>query len=294
MNPVDLPQPGLHYGVTFEDYAAWPAINFSKLKPIRKTASKCKFLMDHPKKPTPAMTIGSALHVATLEPARFDSMFVVCPPCDRRTKEGAETYANVERQAAGRLIIRSGAKEHETLFNQLAEIRGMAASIRSSRAAQLFLNAAGHNEVSMLWRDAETGLWCKARTDRLVPYFPTWSLPVVVEIKSTRDADEFNFSRDCQNMGYAGQAGCYCVGYKAVTGEMPAHVFIAVENEPPHDMKVYSLDDESLATGVRQYRQMLSRFAECAAFDQWPGYEDRLHNLSLPTWANREELAEAV
>ena len=290
------PLPGIHHNVSFEDYQKWEAINFSRLKPIRKTASKCRWAMDHPKEPTPAMVLGSALHVATLEPARFDGMFYICPPCDRRTKEGREIFERAEQEARGRLIIRSG----DDLLGQLEQVKGMAAAVHASRAAQPFISAPGQNEVSMIWLDQETGLLCKARVDRLIEHFAPWGCPVVVEIKSTRDAEDHSFGRDCHSMGYAGQAGCYCLGVKAVTGKMPAHVFIAVESEPPHDLNVHALDSQSLQTGILQYRQMLNRYQECAALDTWPGYldehgrPDTVHKLSLPPWAHDLKQTEAA
>lgn len=288
------PLPGIHHGVSFEDYQQWQAINFSRLKPIRQTASKCRWEMDHPKKPTPAMILGSALHVATLEPGRFDQLFYICPPCDRRTAEGKEVFAKAEQSAQGRLLIRSGSKEDEALMSQLTELRGMAAAIHASRAAQPFLQAAGQNEVSLLWLDKETGLTCKARCDRLIESFAPWGCPVVLEIKSTRCADDWEFGRDCQKLGYAAQAGCYRTGYQAITGVWPAHVIVAVESLPPHDLKVHMLDDQSLQTGASQYRQMLSRYAECLAFDSWPGYPDVVSTLSLPNWANEMDYEEVA
>lgn len=277
MNPVPLPSPGLHYGVAFDDYARWPAVNYSRLKAIRSSASKCKYAMDHPKDPTPAMVLGSSLHVATLEPARFDEMFFVRPECDRRTKEGKAIYAQAMAEANGRLMIEDG--------EELDLVRNMAAAIHASKAAKPFLTEPGQNEVSALWLDDETGLMCKARFDRLIPEFSLFGLAVVVEIKTTRDAQEWSFGKDCHTMGYAVQAASYCHGASRILGKLPAHVFIAVENTPPHDMQVHMLDDAGLQTGLLQYRSMLNRYAECVKSGEWPGYPDKLNVLSLPKWA---------
>lgn len=290
MNPVDLPAPGFHYGVSFEDYTRWPAINFSRLKPIRHTASKCKWEMDHPKKPTPAMVLGSAIHVATLEPARFEQSFYIVPPCDRRTSEGKAEFAEHEKAAGNRLMIRQGSREDEGLLDDVEKLRAMAAAIRKSKAAAPFLNCEGQNEVSMLWQDAETQLWCKGRMDRFVPSFAKLDgLPVVVEIKTTRDAEPWSFGKDCDSMGYAAQAANYIAGVKVITGKTPFHLFIAVENEPPHDLQCHVLDDQSLQTGMLQYRTWLARYAQCLKSNQWPGYPDKLTVLSLPEYAHQRK-----
>lgn len=287
MNPIELPAAGLHYGVPYEVYAKWPAINFSKLKPIRDTASKCKWEMDHPKEPTPSMILGSAMHIAVLEPARFEQVYYLCPPCDRRTSEGKEIYAKAERGAQGKVLIRQGAKDDEGLLNQVAALKGMVASIKALRTTAPFLQGVGHNEVSAVWRDEETGLWCKGRFDRLIPDFGPWEgVPVIVEIKTAQDASEWGFGKSADSFGYAAQAAGYRQGLKAITGKSPAHVLIVAESSPPYDAAVFMLDGPSLQTGLLQYRQMLTRYAECVAKNQWPGYPDKLQVLSLPKYAH--------
>lgn len=282
MNPITLPAPGFHYGISYEDYARWPAINFSKLKNIRKTASKCRYEMDHPKSPSPAMVLGSSLHVATLEPAQFEKQFYIRPECDRRTKEGKEIYANALREAAGRMMLDDG--------DEIGMVRNMAAAIHASKAARPFLQAAGQNEVSALWQDEETGLMCKARMDRFIPSFAPFGMPVIGEIKTSRDASTWAFGKDCHTMGYAAQSGCYRSAVKAITGSDAAHVFIVVENLPPHDLCVHMLDDQSLQTGLLQYREMLTRYAECVKSGNWPGYKDEVNVLSLPKYAHEVAL----
>lgn len=278
MNPITLPAPGLHYGVEFSDYQKWDAVNFSRLKPIRGTASKCKYEIDHPKDPTPAMILGSSLHVATLEPARFESQFFIRPECDRRTKEGKEIYAKAMAEAHGRLMLEDG--------EEIEALRAMAKVIQTNCASRLFLDCAGQNEVSALWRDAETGLMCKARFDRLLPSFDRLpgKPPVIVEIKSDRNAEPWAFGKTCDDRQYAGQAASYCHAHKMITGVRPAHIFIVVENTPPHDLQVHMLDDQGLQTGMLEYREMLNRYAECERTGIWPGYDEKINVLSLPKW----------
>lgn len=288
----ELPTAGLHYGLSYADYAAWPAINFSRLKPIRGTASKCKYELDNPKKQTPAMTLGSALHVAVLEPARFESLFYICPPCDRRTTEGKQVFEAHKQKAGDKLLIRDGSGDDESLLGEVQHLRGMAKSIRAMKAAAPFLNGAGQNEVSMLWRDEETGLWCKARMDRSIEDLPKLQRPVTVEIKTARDASEWMFAKDCDSRSYDAQAASYRHGYSVITGKSPVHVFIVAENFPPYDCACYMLDDHGLQTGILKYRQMLNRYAECVKTNQWPGYPDKVQPLSLPNYAHERSYAD--
>lgn len=275
-----LPLPGLHYGVSFSDYQSWDAVNYSTLKHMRGTASKCKWAMDHPKDPTDAMNNGQALHVATLEPGRFDGMFYLCPPCDGRTKEGKELLAHHTAAAAqeGKTMLRQGLKEDAGKVESLAAYRGMANAIHASKAASLFFKGQGQNEVTLLWIDPATGLPCKGRVDSLREDY-------VLEIKSTRNADDWSFGKDCFSMGYHIQAANYLQGLKIITGKRYGHVIVAVESAPPYDVKVHMLDDAAQQTGASQYNELLVRFAECKKTNQWPGYEDKVTTLSLPKYA---------
>jgi hypothetical protein len=278
-----LPIPGLHHNVPYEEYAQWDAINFSRLKSIRKTASKCRWEMDHPKDMTDAMKNGQALHVATLEPGRFNGMFHICPPADGRTSAGKEILAHHSQLAkdARKIMIREGLKDDEGKIEAIAAYRGMAAAIHKCKTAKLLLHGQGQNEVSGLWFDDETGLWCKFRTDRIVD-----SLEYIVEIKSTRDASEWSFGKDCASMDYHAQAASYIYGYKKITGKKYGHAIIAVESEQPHDVAFHYLDDADLQTGLVTYRGWLNRYSECRKSNEWPGYPDKLQRLSLPKWAN--------
>lgn len=280
-----LPSSGLHYGVPYESYAAWDAINFSKLKPIKDTASKCKYGIDHPKALTPAMKLGQALHVSVLEPARFEGMFFICPPCDKRTTEGKAIYASAEKAAAGKLLLRSG--ETEEALNEVAKNIGMARSIKAFKSANRFIEAPGQNEVALLWKDEATGLMCKAKTDKLITdYKPLDGANVIVEIKSCRDASEWDFAKTIDGMDYDAQGASYCSAVSLLTGKKTIHVFIAVENFAPFDCQVFMLDDTGMQTGLAKYRQMLRRYAECVKTNRWPGYTDKVATICTPPYAH--------
>ena len=284
---TSLPAAGLHYGVPFETYQSWPAVNFSTLKSIRKTPLQCKYDREHPKKST-ALDEGQALHVATLEPGRFDGMFHICPPADGRTTEGKDTLATHSKLAAegNKIMIREKCKEDEGKLQAIAAYRGMAAAIHNSKAARMFLHGQGQNEVSGLYRDEDTGLWCKFRIDRACD-----QLEHIVEIKSCRDASPWQFGKDAHKFAYHGQAASYVHGFRQITGKKYGHVIIAVESAEPHHVAVYYLDDQSLQTGLIDYRAWLKRYAECLKKNDWPGYPDLLQPLSIPDYAHHRQAA---
>lgn len=222
------------------------------------------------------MRIGTAMHVAVFEPARFAEEFISIPKFDRRTKEGKKNHLAAMEAAEGKTVI------DET---ELARITAMAEAIGNCRSAEAFVTAPGKCEVSALWKDAPTGLMCKARFDRLASVGDD---DVIVELKTTRDASINWFGKDAHSLGYAMQAASYCRGLEVITDELPLHVIIAVENQPPHAVAVYMLNDESMHLGLREYRSHLETYAECLRTGKWPGYPDKIQVLDLPAWAARD------
>lgn len=293
-----LPSCGFHYGVPYEDYAAWDAINFSRLKAILKTASKCKHEIDNPKKQTPAMALGSAFHLAVLEPARFDETFYICPPCDRKTTDGKLIYEQAVKEAKGRQIIRDGTSSDAGLLSELKNLQGMAKAIHARKIASLFLDSQGRNEVSMLWKDEETGLWCKARMDKLIE-IPTGAIqtfsdgnPIIVECKTARDALEWQYAKDVDSFNYDAQAACYSEGVRAILNKPAKHIFLVAENFAPFDCAEYTLTDRSINTGMLKFRSMLKKYAECLKSGNWPDYPEGLKTLDLPGYAHERNYGE--
>lgn len=280
MTPENLPSSGLHYGVPFEQYRLWPAANISMLKGMKKTPLHCKWDMEHPRH-SDEMDVGSATHIALLEPARFEKEFYIAPEYDGRTKEGKAIAAECEQLAAGRTIIRKKAGEGV----DADDVAGIVQSVRQHRVPSKLLDMPGQCEVSALWRDPQTGLACKARFDKLITSKP----PVIFELKTCRDADEWEFGKQSAKMGYAAQAAYYRWGHKIITGELPTHVFLAVENKGPWAPAVWTLDDQSLQTGTLAFRRWLDLYADCVKLNKWPGYPDMVQTLCLPAWANRED-----
>lgn len=274
---MTLPATGLHYGVAFDDYRAWPAANISTLKSMAESPAHCKWDMDHPKE-SEALDLGRAIHVRVFEPARFEKEFFVAPDFDGRTKEGKAIAARVELDAEGRSVLRKA--EH---------VQGMAESLWAHPAARKFLELPGQCEVSALWKDPVTGLLCKARFDKLATL---GERRVIVELKSTQRgrAETEAFGREMAKWRYAAQAAYYLWALKEITGETGLHVFLAVESVGPFACNAMTLDDAGLMTGRAQYRAWLDRYAECQASGVWPAYPATpFPVVSLPNWATRAE-----
>lgn len=281
-------QPGLYRDISFEEYLSWPFVHHSDLVKFNQSAAHVRESMLHPRRSTEAMVFGQAYHCAVLEPGRFAKSYIPSittdakgKKLDRRTKEGKAAWEEFEKNARGMTIL-DGA-DYDTLI-------GMQRRIWRHPAAKEMLSAPGHSEVSIVWKDEETGLMCKARLDRVAVY---GGYPYLIDLKSTeRDASERGVTNTIASYKYHQQAGMYHAGMEALfPGPYRKFAFIFQEKQRPYEPSVNDLDDIALAQGKSQFRKHINRFRECLETGEWPGYGDGIGLVSIPQWAfNAEDI----
>lgn len=258
---------GLHPALSNADYRALDAVGKSDLDLIARSPAHWKHAV---REETPALRIGSAVHCAVLEPARFAADYVTAPACDRRTKAGKEALAEFEAANAGKTVLSAEDAQLCTLLALSAQAHPRAASLLRY----------GQPEVSALWTDAEFGVRCRARIDWLTAH--GW----VLDLKTTQDASRAAFARSCASYRYHVQAAWYLDGYLAASGELPlGFVFLAIEKAPPYAVALYELDAEAVEWGRRLARRDLARYAAARELDCWTAYPPEVQSLSLPRWA---------
>jgi exodeoxyribonuclease VIII len=265
-----VPKPGIYPSIPFAEYRAWDAINATFLSTLAKRSPyHAKHDRDFPKPETPAKRVGRALHSYILEPATFDKLWGVCPPCDRRTKIGKELYEQF-RVAKGN---RDEVKEEE--FN---EIKAMAVEVRRQQCVETICG--GRAELSIVWIDGDTELLCKRRLD--YERSEGWN-HYITDAKSSDDISPREFGRDMATYGYA-MAGAFSIdGWKAITDEDSTYTLLAVEKEY-HIAKIWEPDDDTIAAGRDEYRQALDLAAQCIKDDIWPAYGQDPELLRAPEW----------
>jgi len=266
---------GIYPGINESDYhAARELVSSSLLKQVRRTPAHARhYMLQGGSQPTPAMQIGTATHIATLEPESLDARVAAMPDgLDRRTKAGKEEYA--ELAASGRIILAADD------YDMVLRIRD---SVHAHPAAATLLQGT-RAEVTAIWTDALTGTRCKARADALCN-----SGKVIIDLKTTTDASPDGFARAVVNFGYALQAAHYVEGFRA--SEM---AFIAVEKVAPYAVGVYCLDDAAIAYGRSMRERLMVQLDDCIRSGVWPSYGDQPLFLSLPRWALSGEEAAAA
>jgi hypothetical protein len=237
---------------------------------------------DHEAETATHFDIGTAAHLAVLEPHLFS---------ERVVTHDFDSYAKKEAKA-----IRDAAYQFGKTPLKPAErdiVIGIKESIERHRAAaRLFRN--GDAEISLEWE--WNGIPCKCRPD----YLPE-SLKYVVDLKTANSVNPRAVSRALERDGWFVRAPWYLGGIKAVTGTMPEkYLFVVVEKDAPHMVEVFELDDRALVQGEQIIMRTLGLFRECMASGVWPTYSGStggIIKIGRPTWAefqhaDREAAAE--
>lgn len=274
-------EPGFYYGVPFEDYREWPAINISLLKEMDKTPAHAFYRKQHAMEATDEMRVGSATHCRILEPGKWDSRFYVCPPCKLNTKEGKTVYADAVAMANARTVIRLSEDDETASAIQMAE------AIRGHELCRDLISNPGQCEVSVLWYDDLAKQWCKGRFDKLIT---DGEQPIILEIKTSSRIGDFHFARTAKNLHYDAQAAWYLWGYSSITWKTAIHMVIAIESKEPFCCRVLKMNDESLETGFQNYSRWYQEYCRCLKTDSWPGYPSKVQTLILPQYGEDLEL----
>jgi len=265
------PPPGIYPGVPFAVYASWAALNQSALKHAdRSLAHVAHALTVVDDEPGEAMVLGQATHTLALEgAAAFDERFFVMPKVNRSTNVGKAAHASALVRAAGRQLLTE--PQHDLVV-------GMAEAIeRHPRAAKL-IGAKGTAETAIVWVDAETGLLCKMRMDRIIPG------GITPDVKTTRNASRPAFRKAIADYGYAEQQAFYELGYESAFGKLPDFCIIAVENEPPHGVAVYTIGEDTMRIARKRVRLWLNQVAHADRTNNWPSYVEAIEDIDAPEW----------
>jgi len=253
-----------------DNYHTSPGVSWSRLKHLRESPIHYRHHLTNPVETTPAMVLGTATHLAVLEPERFESEVAVWTGGTRRGKVYDEWVAESE----GKLQLRE---------QDLPQILGMASATRNHPAAAELLRQ-GVAETELRWTDERSGLECRGKVDWL-----DLTRGILLDFKTTRSTSERALMRQVADMGYHCQMEHYRRGVEATTGVSPRVYIIAVESSAPYDVSVYELDDGvpdgALHVGGQILDDLLGRLAECVRLDEWPGRQPEVRNLCLPGWA---------
>jgi hypothetical protein len=259
--------------LTFAEYQAIEAINWSRLKWLSRSPAHYLHALLNPGGDTAALKRGRAVHVAVLEPERFAALYSVW--AGRRAGRDWEAFLAAETAAAREVLT---AKEYETA-------KGLAIAVRGDAVAARYVTGV-RTEQTIRWThnrpdlDGVPGykMACKARLDAVGELG-------AVDLKTARDGSPSAFGREVLRLEYHVQAAWYVDGVKAATGRELPWSWVVVESAPPHVVQVYRADEETLQLGRERYRELLDLLHACTRDNSWPGYATTEMTLQLPRWA---------
>lgn len=277
------PLPGVYDGLDEQQYRkAWAVAN-SDLLAVEKSPLKYKFNQANPKPSTPAMLFGTALHCLVLEPDKFLETYVVDKFPGSRSKEAVAWRA--EQVLAGKIII-------DNKIDDSKNIWGMSDWDKLHRMRDACL---GHEilgillqdfrpEVSIFWKEPNTGFMCKCRVDAL----PN-DHDIALDLKTTVDASYTEFMQSIGKWGYHHQAAHYADGLNAAgfTTYNKEFLFAAVEKEPPFEIGIYYVGKDDFFKGYNRRMHNLEKFKECVLNNDWPGIPTEPREITLAPWHHK-------
>lgn len=268
------PGKGIIYNLPESDYHGTKAlVSKSALDVVNQSLLHYRYGLDSPREEeTDAMRIGSAFHIATLEPDLTDEKIIVLPDFGpmQSSKNRALREKYIEDECNGRIVL----KQHE-----LDLVIAMRDSVHRHPAARALLRR-GKPEVTAMWTDPETGLRCKSRADWLVALDG-----VFVDLKSALSAAPRPFARAAADQRYHVQDAFYSRAFEENDIHITNFVFVVCEKEPPYAVACYQLDETARLKGEELYMKELRTLATAIETDTWPGYGDNVMDLRLPGWA---------
>ena len=257
------------------DYYTIPRMSNSAMTYFKKSPKHyLHYISEKDKMETTAMLLGRAFHCAVLENDFFGERYITEPEgIDRRTTAGKAAYTEFMATAKGKSILSA---------DESNKILEMADALYAYEPARDILNSIQETEKELFWTDEITQTEMKGKLDG---YYSG----VIIDVKTTQDAQPDKFGQSAYNYDYHRQAAVYIDGCKALGIPAKEFYFIAIEKEKPYGISVMKASKEFIQKGREQYEQILQDYL------YWKnsgspnvGYEFRnpfsIFDLNLPNW----------
>ena len=246
----------------YNEYEKLPGLRASDLKLLLKSP-KSYYNAKHlgiKKDASKSMQLGTAAHLAILEPEKFADEVVVFDGAVRRGKEWDKFKAEHE----GKLILNA---------NEFDTVAEMAKAVNRNVDAVSLLSK-GDAEVTLEFDFM--GRKFKSRLDWLDGH-------IIVDLKTTRNIGAYDFKRDIFNLGYHIQFAIYHHAIKKHTGKDPQFFVIAVDNsgEEMSESSVFEIGPDILDKGYADMRQAIKILSDCEKSNIWPSPNEGIQKLTI-------------
>lgn len=260
--------------MTDAEYHAHPAWSASRLKgALTGTMLDYWARYEDPKRepfvPNESMKRGSLGDCFMTEAETFWSKYHVIGDVDRRTKAGKEAWAEAEKVANGRELIREA---------DMATVYAIVARLMADPAIGPILRQPRSSQEPHFWIDD-----C-AREHRYKPDLEPED-GSLFDLKLTRSAHPRRFAAQSYSLGYDIQLSHYREGFIDRYGREPTRIgLIAYEWNWPHNCSLLIADEDLLACGAERRAAAIKLIEDCRASGEWPSYGQA--TLGLPSYAD--------
>jgi exodeoxyribonuclease VIII len=245
-----------------KEYRAFPAFNQSAAKHILTSPAHYQAYINTPQEETKALRFGTFVHSAILEPHTLNDLYATAPDCDRRTKEGKETWAAFQTANAGKTIL--DAEESATGH--------LVASFARHTLKRLGVE---FDATEVMYHVDYNGVPLKAAIDGVAGDY-LW------DIKTTDDASAAGMLKAIRNYRYNLQAYWYRLVYELATGKRPLGFrFLFVEKEPPFACAVCEVGPELMSWAIADFEKAVTLYKECTASGVWPAYTEEIQVIDI-------------
>lgn len=277
--------------VTNEQYHAdTSAISSSGLKLLRHSPKHFWAQYLDPdreqKKSTDAMEFGTLVHAMVLEPETVESEFATMPNgIDKRTKAGKAFWDELSKKNEGKTVVAQ---------NDFELAQKVAKSVLEHPVSSLIYRKFGIPEFTLQWKEEvqineneSVFVDCKARLDWAIAPQHDFQNGLVLDLKTTKDASESDFTKSAYNLGYHIQAAWYSRAMFMAYGveNTTPFIFIAAEKESPFGVMAYKASQDFMTAGWAECKRLLKVYAKCLTENKWPCYPTTIQEINLPKWA---------
>lgn len=213
---------------------------------------------------------GSALHARLLDADEW-SLYAQAPAwlTNKSRKKDKEEWARLVKEHGEPYVL----KHHE-----YADVVGQAERILSKPLLRTALKD-GRSELTFVWPDKDTGLWCKARLDWLTTIGPRVT---ILDLKGTGDARRHAFQYKIRDYRYDLQGAHYDAAVAFFGIKSDDYTLLASEWVKPYECKLFRMRERTMVLAETQRAQIMERIAEAEQTGIWPGYPDEPETIGLP------------
>jgi hypothetical protein len=261
-------EPGVYLDVPFGKYLAAPALSNSFLCGFERSPGYAEWSKDAPidDEAESATDLGALVHTMVLEPESLPDRYLVMPKLKLTTNEGREKAAEYEAQAKAAGLIPLDAVT-------MRKARLMAGSMMAHPDMRMWLTAVnGYSEATIIWRDDQTGLLCKARCDRLI-FVPGGA--VIFDVKTIARIEKLNrwyvqdYCYDRQRAHYVEAAeSLKCGNVWFYFGFVSSSL-----NIKRYPVRYVELSPDLVVSGYEKQRARLAKYKQCLEFNDFTGAE---------------------